>query len=323
MIFYIRNFFIGMAMGAANVIPGVSGGTIAFITGIYERLINALKSFDVEALKLLGKGRIKDLLNHIDFGFLASMGAGVVVSIISLAKLLEFLLCTYPVLTNAFFFGLIFASVYLVGKEIKKWDASVIGSFVVGTALALSIVFFNPASANANMFYLFICGMVAISSMILPGLSGSYVLLIMGNYLLVIGSINDFFGGDMGALGIMIPFAVGCGIGLLVFSRILAFVFDKYKEPTIGLLTGFVFGSLAVIWPWKETRFMKNNLGEFVDKKGQIIQDVCREGIVLKYDRYVPSLDTGFWFAVGLIILGIILVIGIEKWGSDKTEETA
>lgn len=317
---YLRIALIGVAMGAANVIPGVSGGTIAFITGIYERLIKALKSFDAQALKLALSFKIKDLYMYVDGPFLLSLLMGVAASIVTFAKLLEFLLCSYTVPTNAFFFGLILASVYLVGKEIKTWNTQVIAALLIGAALAFSIIFFNPANSNTSMIYLFICGMVAISSMILPGLSGSYVLLIMGNYLLVISAINDLFGMNFSSLAILIPFALGCGIGLLLFSRLLAYVFDKAKEATIGLLTGFVFGSLAVIWPWKETQWLTNDMGQFVDKKGVVLTaaQLCKDGVVLNYERYLPQLNAEFALAVGLAVAGILIVVGIERWGAAK-----
>lgn len=320
--YYFSLFLKGLAMGAANVIPGVSGGTIAFITGIYEKLINSIKSFDLDAFKLLLGGKFKEFAGHTSLGFLAAIFLGIGVSIVSLAKLLEFLFCNYEILTNAFFFGLILASVYLVGKEIRKWGGLTILSLLIGAAIAVSIVFFNPANANENMFYLFLCGMVAISSMILPGLSGSYILLIMGNYLLVIAAIGDFFEGDMATLKILIPFAIGCGIGLLVFARFLAYVFEKAHDATVGLLTGFVAGSLVIIWPWKITTFMVNELGETVDKKGTVIIDTCREGVVLDWQRYLPDPDQQLLFALLLTLFGILIVIGIERLGTAKPEKS-
>ena len=176
-------------MGAANVIPGVSGGTVALVTGIYERLINALKSCDFNALKLLFARDFKGAWQHVGGGFLAAILGGVAVSIVSLAKVLEYLLGNYEVLTMAFFFGLIAVSVISVGRTVKQWGASTLLALVVGTALAVSVAMLAPAGENANPGYLFICGVVAICSMILPGLSGSFVLIIMGNYALVLLSL--------------------------------------------------------------------------------------------------------------------------------------
>lgn len=296
----------GAAMGAANVIPGVSGGTIAFITGIYEELIDSIKSFDVKALKLALGFKVREFAAHTNLTFLVPVFAGIGISIFSLAKLLEFCFVNHETLTMAFFFGLIVASVYLVGKQIDKWDASAIGMLAVGTAIAVSIAFLKPAEANANPVWIFICGIVAISSMILPGLSGSYVLLIMGNYLLVLGAIGDL------AFGILIPMALGCAVGLVAFSHVLSYVFKHFRNGTIGLLTGFVFGSLAIIWPWKNKVYMKDANGVEILKRGT-------EKIVSGYEWFVPTVDGMFFAALGLMLVGAAAVIVIGKFDEQKS----
>lgn len=314
MIQYVALFLKGIAMGAANVIPGVSGGTIAFITGIYEKLIHSIKQIDLEAAKLILQGKFKAFAERINLGFLISIFAGVGLSIVSLAKLLEYLFCAYPVLTLAFFFGLIIASIFLVGKQIQKWNAVSIVMLLVGTGVAVAISFLNPANSDDGFFYLILCGMVAMSSMILPGLSGSYVLLIMGNYLLVMSAIGEL---NFGVLG---PIAIGAILGLLIFTRLIDFLFQKFKDGTIGLLTGFVAGSLLIIWPWKTTEYKVNANGDFINKKFEIITDTCRDGIVLSYERYIPSIDGQFWMAFGLIVAGALCVWGIEKLGQGKPQ---
>ncbi len=316
MINYVILFLKGAAMGAANVIPGVSGGTIAFITGIYEKLINSIKAFDLEGLKLILRGEIIAFAKRANLSFLASIFAGVAVSILSLAKLLEFLFCTYPVLTLAFFFGLILSSIFLVGKQISHWNLSSVLMLIIGAGVAVGISFLNPANSNEGFFYLVICGMVAMSSMILPGLSGSYVLLIMGNYLLVMSAIGDL---NIAVLG---PVGLGAVLGLLVFTRLISWLFEKFKDGTIGLLTGFVAGSLLIIWPWKTTLYKVNGNNEFINKKLEIISEAetCKEGVILAYNRYLPELNTEFWAAVALIVIGAIVVWGIEKLGQEKPE---
>lgn len=305
---------IGVAMGAANVIPGVSGGTIAFISGIYERLINALKSLDLDALKLLTQGKIKALLVHVDFWFLVSLFAGVALSIISLAKLLKYLFGEYPVLVWAFFFGLILASIYFVGRTVGKWAVPQLAGAVVFATVAASISFFTPAVENPAFFYVFICGIIAICSMILPGLSGSFVLLLMGNYLLVLGAISamDF--------GIIIPMALGCVVGLVVFSRFLSWLFDNYRDLTIASMTGFIVGSLATIWPWKTAEYLKDASGELVLRKG--------EPKVIGYNWQLPEVFGGAlpdsfagetWVALLMMLLGMIILIVVEKAGSAKS----
>ncbi|MEX0966899.1 MAG: DUF368 domain-containing protein [Bacteroidia bacterium] len=301
-------FFKGMAMGAANVIPGVSGGTIAFITGIYERLINAIKSFDLEAAKLLLAGKFKAFVIHVDLYFLIALFAGIGLSIVSLAKLLEFLLLNFEVLTMAFFFGLIISSVLLVGKQVERWGVITVLMFIIGTAVAAGIAFLNPATADDSFFYLFLCGVVAICSMILPGLSGSFVLLIMGNYLLVLGAIGRF---DM---DILIPLGIGCVIGLVAFSYLLAFIFKHFKDATIAILTGFVFGSLVIIWPWKETEYMKDEGGTFVTKENG---DLIEAGFLW----HLPGMNMEFLLAVLLIAAGALAVYFIEKSGEKRVPE--
>lgn len=298
---YINLALKGFAMGAANVIPGVSGGTIALITGIFERLINAIKSFDVTAVKLLFSGKIKELLKYTDFYFLVAVFSGMVASVVSLAKLLEYLFFNYPVFVWAFFFGLILASVYFVGKTVQKWSFSVVITFLVGTSIAIVITMLNPATQNDSFFYLIICGVVAICSMILPGLSGAFILILLGNYELVfIQAVNDL------NLKILVPVMIGAVGGLIAFSHILSWVYKKYKDQTIAILTGFILGSLGILWPWQNEVYLKDELGNFILKDG--------EKIVQSTIRYIPeSFNIEAIIAITLMIIGIITISLIEK----------
>lgn len=295
---YLSWFLKGLAMGAANVIPGVSGGTIAFITNIYERLINALKSLDMEALGLLFKGKIKELIVKVDFWFLLSVLGGVAVSILSLAKLLEFLFLNYETLTLAFFFGLIVASIIAVGTQVESWSFSTVISLIIGTAIAIIIAFLPPANANDAIWYVFLCGVLAVCSMILPGLSGSYILLLMGNYILVLQAISGF------KFKIILPMMIGCIAGLLFFSRLLSYLFANFKSQTIALLTGFVTGSLVIIWPWKIAEYIT------VEDKQKVVG----------YTWEWPELNGHFMFAMALIIVGFALVMIIERAGKAKPQ---
>lgn len=290
---YLILFLKGLAMGAANVIPGVSGGTVAFITGIYERLINALKSIDLYALRLLFTGRFKELVIRIDLLFLIVLFGGVGVSILSLAKVLEIAFEQYEVLTLSFFFGLILASVFAVSRQIDGISTSVVLSFLIGTVIAVSIAFLPPAQANDSFLYLILCGIVAVCSMILPGLSGSYVLLLMGNYVLVLKAISSF------DLGIMLPIAIGCIVGLVSLSRLLSFLFENYKNATVAILTGFVAGSLLIIWPWKKT----------------ITQTLAGKEKAVGYVWELPQLDSYFFYSCGLAVVGFLIVYWMEKSG--------
>ena len=289
-------FLKGLAMGAANVIPGVSGGTIALITGIYERLINAIKRCDISAAKLLLKGNVKGFWQHIDGRWLFILMAGVAISIVSLAKLFEYLLEHHERYTMAFFFGLIVLSIVFVAKRVDQWNTSSIVSLLVGTVIAISIAMLAPASENDGAFYVFLCGVFAISSMILPGLSGSFVLILMGNYALVLGAISSL------AFGILIPLAIGCAFGLIAFSHILSWVFKRCPNQTLALMTGFVIGSLVVIWPWK------NAITKTVERVGKPPREV-----VTSYEWFMPLLqDSSTWIAIGLMLLGAIAIALME-----------
>lgn len=294
---FLKTIIKGAAMGAANVIPGVSGGTIALITGIFERLINAIKSFNGKAIQLLIKGEFQALAKHIDLYFLLALFSGIGLAIISLARLFEYFFIHYPIYIWAFFFGLVLASVYFVGKTVKKWTTSSIVSLVIGTAIAVSISILTPASQNDSFLYLILCGVVAICSMILPGLSGSFVLILMGNYQLVmIDAINDL------SINILLPVAIGAGVGLIAFSHFLSWLLKKYHNQTIALLTGFIAGSLGILWPWKD----------------EVTQQFGDKVKTIGFEYYWPELNTEFYFAVLFIILGIASITITELLATHK-----
>lgn len=294
---YISNFLKGIGIGSANVIPGVSGGTIALITGIFERLINALESFNLTAIKLFFKGDIKGFFKHTDFGFLVSVGCGVLVAVISIARLFEFLFREYPIYLWSFFFGMILVSIYYVGITIKQINIKTIIAFLVGTAIALFIAFGTPAKENSNLIYLIICGAVATCSMILPGLSGSFVLVLMGNYqLIMIDAVNNL------DLKILLPVLFGGIVGLLAFSHLLSWIFKNYRDITIAVLTGFILGSMPIIWPWKN----------------DIITYYGSESKVTGYDYYFPEINIEFAIALVIILIGAGVIILTEKMAKKK-----
>ncbi|RLD91339.1 MAG: DUF368 domain-containing protein [Bacteroidetes bacterium] len=305
---YISYFIKGIAVGIANIIPGVSGGTIALITGIFERLINAIKSFDLRAAQLLFKGNWKKFVQKTDFYFLLALFAGIAVAIVSLARLFDFLFHHYPVYIWAYFFGLVLSSVYYVGKTVEKWKITTIISFIVGTAFAIAISLINPATANDNFLYLVLCGVVAICSMILPGLSGSFVLILMGNYqLIAIDAINNR------DLSIIIPVGIGAVAGLIAFSHVLSWVFKRYKDQTIAMLTGFILGSLGILWPWKEPEYLTNAAGDFIMKHG--------EKVIARYSVILPEqINTEVLLGVGFMILGILSIVMVEYMAQTKHE---
>lgn len=303
---YVSYLLKGIAVGVANIIPGVSGGTIALITGIFERLINAIKSFNLASAKLLFKGNFKEFAIKTDLYFILSLFTGVILAIVLLARLFDFLFNNYPVYIWSYFFGLVLASVYFVGKTIEKWNISVILFFVFGTIIALGLSFVNPAAENSNFFYLIICGVVAVCSMILPGLSGSFVLILMGNYQLVaIQAINDR------NFEILFPVAIGAVGGLIAFSHILSWVFKNFKNQTIAILTGFILGSLNILWPWKNIVYLKDELGNQIIKNGEVV--------IERYISVFPdSISTEVIFAFLIALAGIISISIVELSAAKK-----
>lgn len=321
----ILNFFKGFGMGAANVIPGVSGGTIAIITGIFERLVDSLKSFDFKAIKLIFKGKFKEFIKYTDLIFLLTVFLGAGISVLTIAKLLEYLFNNFPIYIWAYFFGLILASVIFIAKTIEKWNFSVILSFIIGTLVAISISFLNPAKENDNVIYLVLCGVAGICSMILPGLSGSFILILMGNYQLVmidtVVDITEIMKGNTEliapTLKIIIPIAIGMIGGLLAFSHFLSWIYKKFKNQTVAILSGFILGSLIIIWPWKNSFDINHKLVE-VNKFGAFIAD--KDIKVFAYERYLPEINSVFFVSMGLIILGFLSIWLIEKSASKKEE---
>lgn len=236
----------GLGMGAADVIPGVSGGTIAFITGIYQELINSIKSVNKTFLLLLFREGIVAAWNHINGSFLLAVFSGVLISIFSLARLISWLLMVYPKLVWAFFFGLIIASALHVGKKITRWNTGIVIALIAGTAIAAYITIAAPATTPESLWFIFLSGAIAITAMILPGISGSFILLLLGKYEFMLNAVKDF------QVGLIIIFGIGCVVGIISFSNVISWFFKKFPNGTMALLTGFMIGSLNKLWPWKE-----------------------------------------------------------------------
>ncbi|MDF1673668.1 MAG: DUF368 domain-containing protein [Vicingaceae bacterium] len=296
---YILLSLKGIAMGAADVVPGVSGGTIAFITGIYEELLETINSVNFSALKKLKSEGLKSFWNHINGNFLVAIFFGIGISIISLAKLITYLLEHHSILLWSFFFGLIISSIYLVGKTIKKWELTKILGLLVGAGVAYYITILPPMENPNALWYVFLSGAIAICAMILPGISGSFILLLLGSYEMVLGAIKDV------KLAIIGVFAVGCITGLLSFSKLLNWMFKKYHDLTIAILTGFLVGSLNKIWPWKETLSNRTNShGEVVPFMQENISPSNFKG------------ENNLILAILMAIVGLVLIIGLERFAS-------
>lgn len=283
-----------MGMGAADVVPGVSGGTIAFITGIYEELVYSIKSINLEALKLLFTGRWKSFWKHVNGNFLLSVFGGVFISVLSLAKILEHVLENHPILIWSFFFGLILASSYTVSRSVKKWDYARVLALLAGIGIAFYITSVTPATTNDASWFVVLSGGLASCAMILPGISGSFILLLLGKYEFALAAVNDRVIMDLALLGI------GALVGLILFSNLLSWLLKKYHDVTISVLVGFMIGSLNKIWPWKQT-----------------LKTIVVDGEVkpLLEKNILPSIGEAgdmFWLALLMAGIGIALIILLE-----------
>lgn len=235
----------GLGMGAADVVPGVSGGTIAFIVGIYDELIDSIKSINMQSLKLLFTGKLRAFWKAINGNFLFFLIAGIAISVFSLAKLITFLLETEPVLVWSFFFGLVLASTWFVSKDIKEWNWKTVPSFLAGAVIAYYITVATPAETPTHLLFIFLCGAIAICAMILPGISGSFILVLLGKYFYIMEAVKTL---DFVVLGV---FALGCLLGITSFSRLLSYALKHLRNITLAVLSGFMLGSLNKVWPWK------------------------------------------------------------------------
>ena len=290
----------GMAMGAADVVPGVSGGTIAFISGIYEELITSINNINLSLITTFKKDGIKAVWNKVNGNFLVALFLGIFISVLSLAKFLSWLLENEPILLWSFFFGLVVASIFLVGKEIKRWNIGSIVILIIGAALAF-IITELPASDNTdNLPYLFLSGALAICAMILPGISGAFILVLLGSYKTILDAVHER------DIKIILTVGLGAIFGLLSFARLLKWMFNHYKNITLALLTGFILGSLNKIWPWKKVLETKT-FGEKI--------------IVVDDMNVLPGAfegDSKLMLAIVLAILGFSLIFILERLASKK-----
>jgi putative membrane protein len=287
-------------MGTADVIPGVSGGTVAFITGIYEELLNSIKSIDKEAFGLLLRFKIAEFWKKINGPFLICVLGGIVTSLASLARLMTYLLDNHPIQIWSFFFGLILISSPLILRDIKKWNAGIVLSFIVGIIGAYLITILSPTETPTNFAFIFFCGALAICAMILPGISGAFILLLIGKYEYMITALTGL------NIPVILVFVAGCFFGLLGFSRLLSWILAHYRFPTLALLAGFMIGSLNKVWPWKEvTLFRLNHAGVRVPAFDKSIWPWD----YLEKTGQDPLLFKAIFFAA----LGVFLVVAIEK----------
>ena len=281
----------GTGMGAADVVPGVSGGTIAFIVGIYEELINSIKSINGNSLRLLFTGKIAAFWQAVNASFLLAIVAGIGISVLSLAKIVTYLLTYQPTLVWSFFFGLVTASTWFVAKDVKTWNAKSIVGFLAGALLAFYITVATPAETPTHLGFIFLCGAIAICAMILPGISGSFILVLLGKYFYIMEAVKSL------RLSVLLVFLGGAAIGITSFSRLLSYALRRFHDLTIAILSGFMLGSLNKVWPWKET------LETYTDSHG-VVRPLIEQNILP--DHQLPE-------AVALMLIGFFLVYGLEK----------
>jgi len=319
-------FVKGIAMGAANKVPGVSGGMVAYVAGFYEELIYSLQRVNKNAFKLLISGRIKSFHQYINGRFLLLVFAGTIFSYFSVSRLLDYFLRNYELYVWSLFFGMIIGSIYYILKDFNDWSWKNISGMALGVVIGIAISFMSPAKENDTLFFVFICGIVSVSGMTLPGLSGSFILILMGNYvLLLVDSVNELYkiivdimsfdisflddAVRMRYLKIISVFTLGSASGLVLFSHIIGFLLKRWHNMVTSVIIGFIAGSLGLVWPWKEVIYK-------VSEYGEVLYDSLGDKVVENYHRYWPDLtDHINWIAIGYIILGIAVLLALEWYG--------
>ncbi|MAM29262.1 MAG: DUF368 domain-containing protein [Flavobacteriaceae bacterium] len=319
----------GLFMGAANKVPGVSGGVVAFVGGFYEEFIYSLQKVNRKAFALLLNGRFRSFIQYINGRFLGLLLLGMVISYFSVSKLLDFLIVRYELFVWSAFFGMIIGSIYYIAKDFGEWNRKYLAYLLCGIIAGVSISFLEPAKENSNLIFVFFCGIISVSGMTLPGLSGSFILILLGNYvLLLVDSVNALFDtfselirGDasfvsnterLQMLKILAFFTLGSITGLVSLSHGLAYVLKHFRKATYAVIIGFIAGSLGVVWPWKYTVYAYDNFGN-------IAIDANGEAIINGYDRYWPS-EFSFetFFAILFIFVGIGIVLSLDVYQKKK-----
>ena len=323
-------FIKGLGMGAANKVPGVSGGVVAFVAGFYEEFIYSLQKVNKTAFKLLINGRFKSFFYYINGRFLSLLFFGMVVSYFSVSKILDYFLKHNELYVWSMFFGMIIGSIYYINKDFKVWNYKTILSLTIGIVIGVGISFLDPAKENDNLWFVFFCGIISVSGMTLPGFSGSFILILIGNYvLLLVDSVNalsdtfyDIMAGNFDfvdnpvrirLLKVLVVFTLGSVAGLVTFSHILTYILKHYKDITTASIIGFIVGSLGVVWPWKKTIYKLSDQGEF-------LYDSTGSKIVSNYERFIPQLNGETYLAIVYIAVGILVVLALE-WYGQKTRK--
>ena len=298
-------------MGAADVIPGVSGGTIAFITGIYDQLIGSINSINAEAVKLFFTGKFKEFWKHINGTFLLSLFCGILFSVVALAGLMQYLLESHPIQTWAFFFGLIVASSLFILRGIEGWNLKAVIFLILGIGLGVTVCTLSPTTTPDALWFIFLSGAIAICAMILPGISGSFILLILGKYKFIMEAITGLTTGQAVGENLVIlgVFAVGAVCGIIAFSRILNWLLSRYHKQTLLVLAGFIIGSLVKVWPWNNMEAIM--LAQF-PQASEVLNNLSVEILRNEYYRMLGQVDYQIGSAILFALAGFSLVTGIE-----------
>ncbi|MGB3149634.1 MAG: DUF368 domain-containing protein [Maribacter sp.] len=321
----------GLCMGTANKVPGVSGGIVAFVGGFYEEFIYSLQKINTKAFKLLLAGRFKSFYRYVNGSFLTLLIFGMLVSYFSISKVLDYFLEQKELYVWATFFGMILGSIYYIAKDFEHWTKKTILAAFIGLTVGVAISFLSPARENDNLLFIFLCGIISVSGMTLPGLSGSFILILLGNYvLLLVDSVNALYdtlaeviSGDFSfvsnserlkTLKILTVFTLGSATGLVTLSHILSYVLKRYKHLSTAVILGFITGSLGVVWPWKKTVFK-------TDLEGAIFLDSNGKEIIANYERFLPYLGSSeTWWAVFFIIFGISILLLLDWYGKNRKQ---
>ncbi len=321
-------------MGAANKVPGVSGGVVAFVAGFYEEFIYSLQKINRKAFKLLIGGRFASFYRYINGQFLWLLILGMIISYFSISKILDYLIIHYELYVWATFFGMIIGSIYFIAKDFGVWNRKYVAYLCCGIVAGVAISFLEPAKENSNLFFVFFCGIIGVSGMTLPGLSGSFILILLGNYvLLLVDAVNalfdtiaDIFLLDFSfvqnperieLLKVLTSFSIGSLVGLVSLSHLLGYVLKRYKKATYAVIIGFIAGSLGVVWPWKEKIYA-------LDAYGNIQHDAHQREIIMDYDRYFPNSFSGetLW-AIFFMIFGAAIVLSLDWYDNYRKSKHA
>jgi putative membrane protein len=321
-------FFKGLAMGAANKVPGVSGGTVSFVLSFYEEMIYSFQKINIKAFKLLLSGRFRSFYRYVNGQFLLLVMGGSMFSYFSISLVLDYFLKHYELYVWSWFFGMIIGSVFYIYKDFGDWNFKNTISFVIGVSVGVGISFMTPAQENDNLWFVFLCGIIGVSGMTLPGLSGSFILILLGNYvLLLVDSVNGLFTIVTGLLSgnfdvlevpenirylkIVSVFTAGSAFGLVSISHVLGYVLKRWYQIVTAVIIGFIAGSLGIVWPWKQKIFTENN--------GEFLVDDTGNKIIQNYERFFPDFSNSeTWVAVLYIVLGIALILGIDYYDTNR-----